>query len=298
MTLMRTLMLVAALLAAALPAAPVAGEPMQIAVDGRVRTYLLERPPGDVPRPTIIMLHGLGNTGAGIARRSGLHRSAPRAGFAAVFPDGLRNRWNHFLPGTEPPRFVENSPAGVPDDVGFLKALVGDLTRRGIADAKRVFLAGSSNGGIMTLRMICADAAPFAAVGLVATGMPEGLGAECRPKRQIAALMMNGTADPIIPFAGGAVRGRSDFAMWSAERLAAFFGALNGCAVTAERSQLAGTASNRIEVAGWTRCAGAPVVSYRVIGGGHMSPWDLDAGELLVEFFRDKVREDRGTPPQ
>ena len=65
---------------------------------------------------------------------------------------------------------------GVRDDVGFLKFLVADLVRRGVSDPKRIYLAGFSNGGFMTLRMICTNSGLFAAVGLLASGMPEGLG--------------------------------------------------------------------------------------------------------------------------
>ena len=58
-------------LAAVLLATPLAAEPLELVVDGRARTYVLERPPGQGPRPTIILLHGLGGTGAGYAQRSG-----------------------------------------------------------------------------------------------------------------------------------------------------------------------------------------------------------------------------------
>jgi polyhydroxybutyrate depolymerase len=117
---------------------------MQLTVDGRARAYQLVRPSEQGPRPTFIMLHGLGGTGAEIAKRSGLDQSAPRAGFVGVFPDGVRNRWNSFPPGTEPALYTERNRefGGTPDDVAFLKALVADLVRRGISDPKRIYLAG------------------------------------------------------------------------------------------------------------------------------------------------------------
>jgi poly(3-hydroxybutyrate) depolymerase len=49
---------------------------------------------------------------------------------------------------------------------------------------------------------------------------------------------------------------------------------------------LPGTGRNKVEVARWTRCAGAPVAFYRVVGGGHGAPRDLDAGQVLLDFFR------------
>jgi polyhydroxybutyrate depolymerase len=269
-------------------AAPPAAEPMELVVNGRARQFLLVRPSSQGPRPTVIMLHGLNGTGTDVARRTGLDQLGPRAGFAAVFPDGLRNRWNHFLPGKEPVAFVQNSQqiGGVPDDVGFLKLLVADLVRRGISDRKRIYLAGSSNGGFMTLRMICADAELFAAAAVLVGGMPDVLGAECRPAKPIAMLMINGTADQIVPYPGGMVQPGNAFNAWSAERLVGFFRELNGCTATAEQSVLPNTVRNKVEVARWTRCAGAPVAFYRVVGGGHSAPRELDAGQVLLDFFR------------
>jgi polyhydroxybutyrate depolymerase len=267
---------------------------MQLAFDGQARTLLLERPAAQGPRPTIIMLHGLNGTGAEVARRSSLDQLGPRAGFVTVFPDGLRNRWNHFLPGKEPPLFVQNSQqiGGVPDDVGFLKFLFANLVRHGISDPRRMYIAGFSNGGFMALRMICAEAGLIAAAGLLASGMPDVLGAECRPATPVPVLVVNGTADQAVPYAGGLVQPGSVVNTWPAERLVDFFRQLDGCAQSPEQTIYPGTARNKTEVARWTRCTGAPVEFYRVMDGDHSSPWALDSGQLLLDFFRDKVRDD------
>jgi poly(3-hydroxybutyrate) depolymerase len=278
------------------PAATTAAGSMQITVDGRARTFLLARPSEQGPRPTIIVLHGLNGTGAEIAGRTGLDQSAPRAGFVGVFPDGLRNRWNPFPPGKEPASFAENSRevGGVPDDVAFLKALVADLVRRGISDPKRIYLAGLSNGGFMTLRMICADAGLMAAAALLVTGMLDPVGADCRPAKPVPVLMVSGTADQTIPFAGGPVQPSvAGLNVWSAERLTAFLRERNGCSESADVSDLPNAGRNRLVLFRWTRCSGAPVESYRVMGGNHGSAWALNnLGQVLLDFFRDKVRDD------
>src|SRR5262245_16261682 len=80
-------------------------ETLQLVVSGQPRSLVLERPADQTPRPTIILLHGLNGAGAVVGRRTGLDRLAPQSGYSAVFPDGLSNRWNHFLPGKEPPLF-------------------------------------------------------------------------------------------------------------------------------------------------------------------------------------------------
>jgi len=61
----------------------------------------------------------------------------------------------------------------------------------------------------------------------------------CHPAKPVPMLMINGTADPLIPMRGG--RGTSRFAVpgfWSTEQTFAFWGRINGCdaqeAVTTE----------------------------------------------------------------
>jgi polyhydroxybutyrate depolymerase len=178
---------------------------------------------------------------------------------------------------------------GAPDDVGFLKGLVADLVRRGISDPTRIYLAGSSNGSFMTLRMICADAGMFAAVGLLAGGMPELVGANCRPAKPIPVMMINGTADQIVPYSGGMVQPGNAFNAWPTEGLVEFFRRLDGCSAAAQQSVLPNAGPNRVEVTRWTDCAGAPVVFYRIVGAGHDAPWAVNVGELLLGFFRENA---------
>src|SRR5581483_8451247 len=144
-------------------------ETMKLIVDGSPRSYLLERPKAKGPSPTIIMLHGAGGTAERIAQITGLAREGPQDGFAVAFPQSRGPVWNRFLPGKESPQSLEifRSHGGPPNDIGFLKALAGDLVRRGISDPTRVYLAGLSNGGFMTLTLYCAGEGLFAGIGLI-----------------------------------------------------------------------------------------------------------------------------------
>jgi polyhydroxybutyrate depolymerase len=269
-------------------------EPMQLVVDGQTRTYLLERPANQGPRPTIIMLHGYTGNAAQIAEQTGLVQPAKQAGFVAAFPDGPGGRWNLLPPSKQTARYVQlfQQSGGLPDDVGFLKMLVSDLVARGVADPKRIYLAGRSLGGAMTLRMACAEARMFAAIALLISAMPEETGNECHPAAPLPVLMMNVTGDPMVPYGGGRVgqaglpSGVSD--VWSTERLLAFFRKLNGCGDSPEQSQT--PSSPMGEVHRWVKCPGGPVVFHRVVGEKHNVPALLDPARLLIDFFRDKSR--------
>ena len=69
----------------------------------------------------------------------------------------------------------------------------------------------------MALRMICVDAEIFAALGLLVSGMPDVVAAACNATKAIPVLIVKGTADPIVPHAGGLVA--NVLPVWPTERL-------------------------------------------------------------------------------
>ena len=95
---------------------------------------------------------------------------------------------------------------------------------------------------------------------------------------RLPMLMMNGTADPLVPYKGG--RGISHFAadgFWSAEKTLAFWRKLNGCEsrrCRGDRSPDEGDRADHSTVTRITRAvpAGRDVVLYRINEGGHRMP--------------------------
>src|SRR5262249_23947927 len=147
-------------------------------------------------------------------------------GFVSVFPDAIGHRWNFFPPGTAPASYIplwqQAGSNGPPDDVAFLGELVRTLVARGVADPHRIYIAGFSARGLMSMRMICEDAGMFAAVALISSSMPDPVGAQCRPRLPMPFYALKGTADDHVPFNGGLVFDHS-VSVWSAERLTQFF---------------------------------------------------------------------------
>ncbi len=268
----------------------VAAEPMPLSVNGQARTLLLQRPAGQGPHPTIIVLHSGGSGAEQELRSSGLAQLGPQEGFLAVFPEATGGLWNFFPPGKETLQYVQffKRHGGLPDDVAFLKALVADLVRDGMSDPRRIYLAGRSLGGAMVLRLACVDAGNFAAIGLLISAMPEVVGSDCHPHKPVPVLMINGTDDRVLPFKGE--RTVQGDILWSTERLVAFFNDLNGCAEPAQQSAQAGLHTQNVVIEHSTGCAGGPVILYRLVGGGHDVPAALKASQTLLDFFRDKMR--------
>ena len=264
----------------------------QLMVNGKARTYTIAQPAtAKGPKPAIIVLRDAKDSGAAITQSTKLDTLAPQQGFVAVFPDGQNQQWNFFLPGKELDFYVKAMKAsgGVADDGAFLKALIADLVQRGIADPRRIYIAGESNGSLLALRMICTDANLFAGAALLATGMPETLGADCHPPRPIPVLMIKGTKDEMMPYAGGLVEPSETIRVWSADKLVGFFQQLDSDTGPPQSSVLPRKVPNFVEIDRWASCLGIPLSVYRVIDGPHIAPADLNEGQVVLDFFASPV---------
>jgi polyhydroxybutyrate depolymerase len=263
---------------------------LSIKVAGQTRTYILIRPRSSRPQPTIVFMHGKGSS-AERMRFTGFGRLGEREGFVTVFPNAVGGIWNIFPPGTRNP-FGRRG-----DDTGFIQELVANLVARGIADPDRIYISGISFGGFMALRMACTAPHLFAAVGVALASMPSADGVECHPSKPLPLVMIAGTADTTVPYAGG--RTHAGFGIWGTDRTLAFFRRLNGCSQDEERSEIPlpeRDQTQRIVVRRWNHCTGAPVLLYSVIGGGHRAPRSMEPGvegfttaQAMWEFFRDKT---------
>ena len=167
-----------------------------LAVDGSDREYLLSIPESyDASKraPLLFNFHGLGSTMQEQALYSGLNQKAGAEGYIVITPNGtgtVLRRWSF------PP--LPGSAA----DVDFVKAMLATTQRSLCIDTKRIFSTGISNGAIFSTVLACALPGRLAAIAPVAgvnatdacsTGTPP-----------TAVLAFHGTADPIVPYNGGA----------------------------------------------------------------------------------------------
>jgi polyhydroxybutyrate depolymerase len=172
------------------------------------RHALVQVPAASGPRPVVLVIHGAGGSGAWARAETGWGDLADRAGFVAVFPDGAP------VDPTRPPGFLKNpqvwndgstrvAGASVADDVGFLCDLLDELPRRVTVDERRVFATGFSNGAGMVFRLAAERSTRLAAIAPVAGHCWV---ADPRPERAVPTLYLVGTADPLVPLAGGPIR--------------------------------------------------------------------------------------------
>ena len=264
------------------------------------RSYLIARPPGvTTPAPTIIALHAAGQTSQSFRDYLGLDVSAMPQGVVTVYPQGIGRVWNDGRPAAM--RLKALLTPG--DDVPFLILLVQRLVQEGIADPRRIYLLGISNGGFMVERMACEYAGLFAAFAVTMATAPANYREECAPARPVPIMFVHGTGDSVIGWFGfwtplGATLSAPDSALLYAN--------LDRCGQThtenlEDRDPNDGTS---LSLQTWSGCeGGAEVRLYKVEGGGHQSPArvrtkpdlassvlglrsrDMDMGEASLAFF-------------
>lgn len=136
------------ILCAAVPA-NAACESQTLSFAGAARTYTLCLPPGSKANlPVLLLLHGSGGSGAGIAALWEIF--AVREGITLVAPNALRSEAWHLK---------EDSP-------DFLHAVVNEVQTRYAADRRRLYLFGQSGGAVYALTLAMLESQYFAAMAI------------------------------------------------------------------------------------------------------------------------------------
>ncbi len=269
--------------------------------------------------PLVILLHGHGGTaqqllgkGIGAAPLSLWLEIAARDGLVVIAPDGAKGSddkqgWND----------CRADAASNPhtDDLGLIAALIEHAVAENHVDPKRVYVMGMSNGGFMTFRVGTELGDKVAAIATVGASLPAQ--SQCRAAAQkMSVLMINGDADPLVPYQGGDVRFFSQKSRGSAmpvEKAAREWRVFDGLAEqAAETRDFPKLDSNDKTLARLRLWGGDPrryqVELIKVEGGGHVEPsirqrigglyrsivgpqnGDFEAAEEAWRFFQPKTR--------
>ncbi len=251
--------------AESVPLAPGRGEIVSITSGGRRREFILRMPvqgrtdAGAGPWPLVIALHGAWQPARVFQSYLDLDDIADREGFVVAYPKGLNLLWND----------GRGSVAGIMpilqsrDDGAFILGVKDLLVAQGIADPRRSYLMGFSNGGFLTAYMACRYADSFAAFATMMMTAPKAYAETCRPSRPVPILLMNGTYDPIVPMFGRPTPGAE---LMSAGESAGLFARLDGCNPPSV-TRTAGASITR-----WDSCADGTRVAFYEIEGGHQPP--------------------------
>lgn len=248
-------------------------------VAGLQRSYRTYVPRG-LPKgaPLVLVMHGSGEGPQAIREGTGygFERLADEHGFAVVYPKSFGFDWNDCS------SIGDTAVDGVrADDAGFLVALVDKLVAEIGVDPQRVFAVGVSNGGSMALRLALEHPQRYRAVAASAANVPAPQNFQCRPAAQTPSVMiLNGTADPLVPYAGGEINLLGLFykggQVISSTASAQYFADRNAIAARPQVSLTPTAQGARVEHARWQAADGRTEVELVTLhGAGHglPQPW-------------------------
>ncbi len=276
-----------------------------VSVDGRSRTFLYHVPStppppaetasesaGATSYPLVIHMHGRLGDGISEEKHTNMTDLAEREGFIVAYPDGVDRSWHDKR---------ESGPAAEKnvDDVAFIRALIDKMITEHSADPKRVYVAGISNGGFMTMRLACELSEKIAAVATFIATMPENGAEQCKPTHPMPIAMFLGTEDPLVPYGGGDIHGK----VLSADATRDRWATLDGCE-PADLHETINTADDDtvVKKTAYTKCQkGSEVLFFSIEGGGHTYPsgdqylpkaiigrvsHDIDGSHEIWQFFK------------
>lgn len=267
------------------------GERKSFTHSGKERAYRIHVPEAVASSkskvPLVFCFHG-GGGNAEQASKMGWTGLAEKEGFIVVYPEGLNRHWND---GREAKKFAEQD-AKI-NDVAFNLALLDQLEKEYPVDPKRIFVTGASNGGFFSQRMAIEGSDRFAAAGVIMATMPKPFATGKKPfnpAEPISILMMNGTADPFVPYQGGPItpnfaprlkhrpgRENERGECSSTDQAVALWLKHNGLndkkPAVKKLPDADSTDGCQVEQSSWSDGKnGTSVVIYKIIGGGHTWP--------------------------
>lgn len=251
------------------------------------RRYLVHIPSGyrsGTPTPVVVTMHGLGSNAAQQMFLSGITSNADVHNYIAVAPEATNGVWS--LP------LDDGSPVNSPE-FGYLDAVLADVGSDLCLDPARQYVTGMSMGSAMALALACSPERQFAAFGGVGASFYRSV---CDATPPAPLIYFHGTADPVVPHAGGATSGMP---VASVPTVMADWAKHNGCRTEPETEQF-----DDVIFSEWGQCKlNADVDYYEIVDGGHTWPGasefvadtleprfgatttTVDATELMWEFF-------------
>jgi len=270
-------------------------------VDGLKRTYRLHVPATyrrDTPAGLLFAFHGGSGTGAQMERFVDFSRATDPEGFIVAYPDAVERSWND----GRAVETIRSQREGI-DDVKFISALIDAVGLQYNIDPKRIYAAGISNGAMFSHFLAARASKRIAAIAAVAGGVPLGLAKTFHPESPVSVLIIQGTADPLVPFQGGPVA-RDRGSIIPTEEAVEKWATHDGCPKTPsvrDEPDVDPRDGTRVRQTSFGPCKdGTEVVLYTIQNGGHTWPGasqylpvfligrtsrDMDATAVIVRFF-------------
>jgi polyhydroxybutyrate depolymerase len=268
-----------------------------ITVDGIEREFVTYIPPGlnfSDRSPVIISLHGRLGTASGQMKFADFKTIADREKVIIVCPQGIDRSWND---GRGTPAFKK----GI-NDVKFIDELISHIIKAYNADPARIYVTGMSNGGFMSSRLACELNKRIAAIAVVGASMDKD--ETYHPSNPMPVMYIQGTEDPLVPFAGGMMKKGAGGSIYGHEEVLKEWATVDGCSNNPTVTTLpviVNDGTSVIEEVYSNPSNNLKVIGYTVVNGGHTWPrgtqylpkmiigklsHNLDACQVIWDFFK------------
>jgi polyhydroxybutyrate depolymerase len=268
-------------------------------VGALIRTYLVRVPPKKrlnssslpLPWPLVIVLHGSSGDAGSVERESGMDSLADASRFLVAYPNATGGAF-----GLYPTDWNAGNCCGAAyrdniDDLGFIAALIQDVSAHVPVDVHRIYVAGFSAGGRMAYHVGCQLAPTIAAIGVISGSLVDN---GCTPTTKVPLFAVHGTDDPEVPYGLDAPAPTGDVPALadSLPPSVQYWTALNACTTGSDST----TAADVVRTL-FTPCAAADVAFYTIQGGTHGWPGgpvdpgsqppmnELKASVVMWQFF-------------
>lgn len=251
-----------------------------ITIGGKPRTYVQSIPSGydgRKPLPIVMTFHGRGSSAQAQLALTGLEQQSNKEGYVLVAPNATAGEWA-----------LPNTPGQATADTRFVSAILDKLSSSYCVNRQRTYASGLSLGSAMTFVLACVPNRQFAAFGGVGASFYRS---SCNGSAPAPIIYFHGTADPIVPFAGGKVNSSGSPITRQVEPAAqnmAAWAKHNKCSPDSTDQRI-----GEVTEFSWTGCSqDADVDFYKVTGGGHTWPGTDPTVAGFTESFLGKTTQD------
>jgi len=173
-------------------------------IEGHYRTFYFNTPPAGSKNASLVFaIHGSGGDPQSFIKYAAkLEQKAASENFILVYPKGYKSYWNECRKASTAAANLENI-----NEDAFFSGMIIYFKNKYKINEKHVFASGFSGGGQMAYRMGITMPDKFKAICAMVANMPTPENMDCpESKVPIAALIINGTADPVNPYNGGEMK--------------------------------------------------------------------------------------------
>ena len=245
-----------------------------------------------LPYPLTIVLHGSSGTGEDIRATTNMDSVSDANRVVMVYPNAVAGAGGLFPTDWNAGACCGEAGREGIDDLGFMRAMIADISAKLPIDNRRIHVAGFSDGGRMAYYMACQMADQIAAIGVVSGSLSDD---SCEPARAVALIAVHGTDDPIVPYdesIDSPMPAPVDPNMSTLPPSIQFWVEQNGCSQAADLSFAA-----HVTRTTFATCSGSDVAFYTIDGGVHTWPiltdpsspdpdQTLSATALIADFFK------------